>query len=155
MTTEPAEPPLTDEELDELLHTLKAGEPPAPTRAELDASFRAAWTLAMTQPGFTCIHCGAISHNQHDIDNRYCGGCHHFCDDVDSEEFRELSALRTTAIHPKCICVWKVADDRIGYERTRHDLTCPVHRDWVLCPKGCGMQIRADSLPDTRHRCAR
>jgi hypothetical protein len=30
--------------------------------------------------GFTCEHCGMTSRNTHDVEERYCGWCHHFCD---------------------------------------------------------------------------
>lgn len=30
-----------------------------------------------------CVHCGAISNHPDDIRERYCGACHHFCDDID------------------------------------------------------------------------
>ena len=32
-----------------------------------------------------CTHCRMSSHRPDDIVNRYCGACHHFCDDVPSE----------------------------------------------------------------------
>lgn len=31
---------------------------------------------------FTCPRCGAVSNNLHDVENRYCGRCHAFIDDV-------------------------------------------------------------------------
>lgn len=35
------------------------------------------------QVSHTCRHCGAKSYNINDWLHRYCGRCHHFCDDVD------------------------------------------------------------------------
>lgn len=32
---------------------------------------------------FTCTHCGRTSWNPNDLSQRYCGNCHHFCDDVE------------------------------------------------------------------------
>jgi hypothetical protein len=34
-------------------------------------------------PGFTCHHCGMTSRNPSDVEERYCGWCHHFCDAYD------------------------------------------------------------------------
>jgi hypothetical protein len=36
----------------------------------------------MTDSPFTCPFCGVISHNSNDVDQRYCGRCHVFVDDV-------------------------------------------------------------------------
>lgn len=36
---------------------------------------------AMLIPAFTCPDCGRISHNPHDVAQRYCGHCHIFFDD--------------------------------------------------------------------------
>lgn len=33
-------------------------------------------------PTFTCPHCERTSTNPQDIANRYCGHCHHFCDEL-------------------------------------------------------------------------
>lgn len=35
---------------------------------------------------FTCRHCNRTSHNPNDALNRYCGYCHHYCDDADLVE---------------------------------------------------------------------
>ena len=35
-------------------------------------------------PTFTCPHCERSTTNAEDIANRYCGHCHHFCDDIDA-----------------------------------------------------------------------
>lgn len=46
---------------------------------------------------FTCSHCNMTSHNPNDLINRYCGWCHHFCDDVDFQ--RELD-VQNRQDHP-------------------------------------------------------
>lgn len=43
----------------------------------------------MEPEGYTCPHCRRTSYNAHDKANRYCGGCHHFCDDVEAETYLE------------------------------------------------------------------
>ena len=30
-----------------------------------------------------CVHCGLTSHHPEDVNNAYCGACHHFCNDVE------------------------------------------------------------------------
>lgn len=35
---------------------------------------------AQAQPSWTCPHCQATSYNPGDVENHYCGRCHHFCD---------------------------------------------------------------------------
>jgi hypothetical protein len=35
----------------------------------------------MTTP-FRCPHCGVVSHNPHDAEERYCARCHLFVDDL-------------------------------------------------------------------------
>lgn len=40
----------------------------------------AAWRTRAV--AFTCPRCGAVSHNPHDIEHRYCARCHVFVDDV-------------------------------------------------------------------------
>ena len=35
---------------------------------------------------FTCPHCGAVSHNLRDAQERYCARCHKFLDDPQSIE---------------------------------------------------------------------
>ncbi len=37
----------------------------------------------MSEVGYTCAHCGTESFHPRDLEERYCGRCHHFCDDVD------------------------------------------------------------------------
>lgn len=32
---------------------------------------------------FRCWHCDRTSYNPNDMENHYCGDCHHFCDDVE------------------------------------------------------------------------
>jgi len=32
---------------------------------------------------FYCRHCNRTSYKSKDVENRYCGYCHHFCDDVE------------------------------------------------------------------------
>lgn len=39
--------------------------------------------LTGNRPAFTCPHCRATSHHPVDVAQRYCGACHHFCDDYD------------------------------------------------------------------------
>jgi hypothetical protein len=34
-------------------------------------------------PSWKCPHCGRRSYHPEDLANRYCGHCHHYCDDVD------------------------------------------------------------------------
>lgn len=36
----------------------------------------------MTVAYWSCPHCGRVSHNPNDEAARYCGACHHYCDDV-------------------------------------------------------------------------
>jgi hypothetical protein len=36
---------------------------------------------------FYCRHCNRTSYNPKDAENRYCGYCHHFCDDVEDPVF--------------------------------------------------------------------
>lgn len=35
---------------------------------------------------WTCIHCGATSHNRYDVENHHCGNCHHYCEDVSDDD---------------------------------------------------------------------
>jgi hypothetical protein len=35
---------------------------------------------------FTCLTCAMTSHNPNDIRERYCGACHHWCDDRDVQD---------------------------------------------------------------------
>jgi len=46
--------------------------------------------VAMTIEPFRCWHCGMASLNPSDARERYCGNCHHFCDDVDDESVETL-----------------------------------------------------------------
>lgn len=36
-------------------------------------------------PSHLCEHCGARSYNPADIFYRYCGSCHHYCDDAEDD----------------------------------------------------------------------
>ena len=36
-----------------------------------------------------CYRCGRISHNRHDVDNRYCGRCHVFHSDAPGQRLRD------------------------------------------------------------------
>jgi hypothetical protein len=36
----------------------------------------------MPQPYIVCPKCGMVSHNPNDVENRYCGACHAFHDDL-------------------------------------------------------------------------
>src|SRR5689334_586539 len=48
-------------------------------------------------PEFVCKHCGAASYSPRDREERYCGWCHHFCDDYDAG-----IRPRTRHICPRC-----------------------------------------------------
>ena len=37
-----------------------------------------------SRPLWRCPHCGRTNRNANDVENHYCGHCHHFCDDVDA-----------------------------------------------------------------------
>lgn len=47
--------------------------------AQRDREFMA----SMEPPAWVCPHCDKASWNPNDGEYRYCGACHHFCDDED------------------------------------------------------------------------
>jgi hypothetical protein len=38
------------------------------------------------QHAWHCIHCGRTSHLPKDVENHYCGACHHYCDEVPDDD---------------------------------------------------------------------
>jgi hypothetical protein len=96
--------------------------------------------------GFTCAHCGATSAHPDDAVNRYCGRCHHFCDDVrvcgvtgdfapdplaalsgHREPFAPCAELGTELARSIC---------ERGHERKRW--VCPPHLDILMRPPAGG-----------------
>lgn len=53
---------------------------------ELSLEERSLSDLQAGIPGHTCGHCGRTSYSPKDIENRYCGACYHYCDDVAMEK---------------------------------------------------------------------
>jgi len=54
--------------------------------ADLDSGRTVQLPVAACQPVHRCPHCGATSAHPKDIAERYCGACHHFCDDPIGED---------------------------------------------------------------------
>lgn len=45
-------------------------------------------------PAIKCLVCGAVSYNQGDIKNRYCGRCNRFHDDPDISNYYISESLK-------------------------------------------------------------
>jgi hypothetical protein len=79
----------------------------------------------MEPTSFQCPKCGAISHNPHDIEQRYCARCHVFVDDepeiepIDVDNCAHEWAYTGTIYggdddrwhgEGRCFCIWCGAD---------------------------------------------
>src|SRR5689334_23969190 len=81
-----------------------------------------------SQPEWTCTHCGAESYNPRDREERYCGWCHHFCDDdFDDENPERVPHFREQALYqcPRCDVPVRVITREVGkptkYYPCRHE----------------------------------
>lgn len=75
------------------------------------------------QPSITCPQCGRVSYNPNDIEQRYCGNCHQYHDQMavrdginwmDLNEFRDLGYLHEInrqVLHPAGLALAVDMDD--------------------------------------------
>jgi hypothetical protein len=69
-----------------------------PGRSQRAAPVDAGRVMTAATATHTCPHCGMTTAHPQDVQNRYCGRCHHFCDDSATAADRIADVLRAARL---------------------------------------------------------